>query len=291
MIRIGPAGWSYVDWKGLVYPQPPGPGFDALSYLADFFDTIEINSTFYRPALPNVARSWTRRVSHNPDFKFTVKLHRTFTHDRELAGANDHGTVRSCLDPLVDTSRLGALLLQFPWSFKNCAANRDYLAAVLEKFRDYPQAVELRHASWNRPAVYQSLARRSIALCNIDQPVLADSIGPSAITTSPVGYIRLHGRNYENWFKQGVGVAERYDYLYSPEELREWIVNIREVSKSARDTYVIANNHFRGQAIVNALEIKAELSGEKVHGPLSLLAEYPRLSDTLFSGEHVLPDS
>jgi uncharacterized protein YecE (DUF72 family) len=287
VIRIGPAGWSYVDWKGLVYPQPQRPGFDPLRYLADFFDTIEINSTFYRPALPNVARSWTRRVSHNPDFKFTVKLHRNFTHDRQLTGVIDHDTVRSSLDPFVETSRLGALLLQFPWSFKNCAANRDYLAALLELFQDYPQVVELRHASWNRPAVYQSLTRRSVALCNIDQPVFADSIGPSAITTSPVGYIRLHGRNYENWFKEGAGVTERYDYLYSPEELREWIVNIREVAKRARDTYVIANNHFRGQAIVNALEIKAALFGEKVRGPLSLLAEYPRLSDSLFSGEEV----
>jgi uncharacterized protein YecE (DUF72 family) len=175
--------------------------------------------------------------------------------------------------------------LQFPWSFKNSAVNRDYLAVLLERFRDYSQVVELRHASWNRPAVYQSLARRAIALCNIDQPVFADSIGPSAVTTSQVGYIRLHGRNYQNWFREGAGAAERYDYLYSVEELREWIDNIREVSRNARETYVIANNHFRGQAIVNALEIKAELAGEKVQGPSSLLAEYPRLRDCLLSNE------
>ena len=287
MIRIGPAGWSYVDWKQLVYPQSPGPRFDPLSYLAGFFDTIEINSTFYRPALHTIARSWATRVSHNPNFKFTIKLHRKFTHERELVGAEDDDAVRNALDPLVEASRLGALLLQFPWSFKNSAQNRDYLANLLERFTDYPQVIELRHGSWNRPAIYQSLTRRSIALCNIDQPVFAHSIGPSAITTSPIGYIRLHGRNYENWFKDGAGVAERYDYLYSIEELREWIANIREVSKRARDTYVIANNHFRGQAIVNALEIKAELSGEKVHGPTSLLAEYPRLRDCLLSSDEV----
>jgi len=283
VIRVGPAGWSYVDWKQLVYPQDPGPGFDPLGYLAGFFDTIEINSTFYRPALKAVARSWAERVSHNSNFKFTVKLHRKFTHERELVGPEDEQGVRAALDPLMEAERFGALLLQFPWSFKNTAGNRSYLAGLLETFRDYPQVVELRHSSWDRLAIYQSLARRSIALCNIDQPIFADSIGPSAVITSPIGYIRLHGRNYQNWFKDGAGAAERYDYLYSAEELRAWIDNIREVSKKARETYVIANNHFRGQAIVNALEIKAELAGEKVWGPSSLLKEYPRLRDHLLS--------
>lgn len=277
MIRIGPAGWSYADWKNLVYPANSGSSFDPLGYLASFFDTIEINSTFYRIATGSTAVSWVSRVAHNSQFKFTVKLHRNFTHARELVVAEDEGGVRATLDPLAESARLGALLLQFPWSFKNSSLNRAYLASLLERFRNYPLAAELRHSSWLRPAVYQSLHRRAVALCNIDQPLFANSIEPSSTTTSPLGYVRLHGRNYENWFKENAGVVERYDYLYSLEELREWVDNIRLISKSARDTYIVANNHSRGQAIVNALEIKAQITGEKVPVPGSLLEEYPRL--------------
>jgi uncharacterized protein YecE (DUF72 family) len=276
MIRIGPAGWSYADWKNLVYPTNPGSGFDPLGYLASFFDTIEINSTFYRTATTTAARSWARRVAHNPNFKFTVKLHRDFTHAR-LSAEAEIPAIRAVLDALAESDRLGALLSQFPWSFRNDSANRPYLADLLGCFGDYPLAVELRHASWSRPAVYQSLERRAVALCNIDQPVFLDSVEPSVVTTSPLGYVRLHGRNYENWFKENVGVLERYDYLYSKEELKEWIDRIRRISGTTRETYVIANNHARGKAIVNALEIRAELTGEKVSIPDQLLLEYPRL--------------
>jgi len=277
MIRIGPAGWSYADWKNLVYPANAGSSFDPLSYLASFFDTIEINSTFYRTATTSAALAWASRVSHNPRFKFTVKLHRDFTHAREPGREEDVAAVRAVLDSLVESERLGALLIQFPWSFKNSPSTRPYLASLLERFRDYPLAVELRHASWARPAVYESLARRAVALCNIDQPLFFNSLEPSGVTTSSLGYVRLHGRNYENWFKESAGVVERYDYLYSLEELREWIDNIRQISMSSRETYVIANNHARGKAIVNALEIKADITGEKVSIPDQLLAEYPRL--------------
>jgi uncharacterized protein YecE (DUF72 family) len=276
MIRIGPAGWSYADWKNLVYPTNPGSGFDPLSYLASFFDTIEINSTFYRTATTIAALSWARRVAHNPGFKFTVKLHRDFTHAR-LAAEAEIPAIRAVLDALAESDRLGALLIQFPWSFRNNSANRPYLADLLGYFGDYPLAVELRHASWSRPSVYQSLERRAVALCNIDQPVFFNSLEPSAVTTSPLGYVRLHGRNYENWFKENIGVLERYDYLYSKEELKEWVDSIRRISGTTRETYVIANNHARGKAIVNALEIKAEITGEKVSIPDQLLFEYPRL--------------
>ena len=276
MIRIGPAGWSYADWKNLVYPANHGSSFDPLGYLASFFDTIEINSTFYRTATTAAALSWARRVEHNPNFKFTVKLHRDFTHAR-LTAETEIAAVRAVLDALAEAERLGALLLQFPWSFRNNAANRPYLANLLGCFESYPLAVELRHASWARPAVYQSLGRRTVALCNIDQPVFFNSVEPSDVTTSTLGYVRLHGRNYENWFKENVGVLERYDYLYSTEELREWVDNIRRISGTTRETYVIANNHARGKAIVNALEIKAEITGERVSVPDQLLAEYPRL--------------
>ncbi|HEX5735046.1 MAG TPA: DUF72 domain-containing protein [Blastocatellia bacterium] len=278
-IRVGPAGWSYDDWKGIVYPEKAGAKFDQLAYIATFFDTIEINSSFYRPPTSVMGKSWVRRTAHNQDFKFTAKLFQRFTHERGKATKADESAYRHGIDPLAVSGKLGALLLQFPWSFKNTDQNREYLSGLLERFKDYPEVVELRHSSWNEPDVYLELEERGVGFCNIDQPLFARSIEPSARATSKIGYVRLHGRNYENWFAENRSPADRYDYLYSPEELQPWVENIKRVSAQAKETYVITNNHFRGKGITNALEIKSELEGEKVAGPEPLLKEYPILKD------------
>jgi uncharacterized protein YecE (DUF72 family) len=276
-IRVGPAGWSYDDWKGRVYPAPPPRGFDALEYLAAYFDTIEINSSFYRPPSEKTTRSWVRRVGHNPAFRFTAKLYRVFTHERGTASAEDEKTFKQGIEPLAEATILGVLLIQFPWSFKNTPETQAYLTDLLEKFKEYPLVVEVRHASWNKEPIYSFLTERGVGFCNIDQPIFDRSIKPSSRVTASVGYVRLHGRNYENWFSEQADVAARYDYLYSPEELKPWIENIRAVSETAKDVYVVANNHFQGKGVTNALEIKAELSSEKVSVPEPLLETYPRL--------------
>jgi uncharacterized protein YecE (DUF72 family) len=280
-MRIGPAGWSYDDWKGLVYPAKAGSKFDQLAYIAGFFDTIELNSSFYRPPTAYMSKSWARRVAHNPDFKFTAKLYKAFTHERGEATEADDRAFRSGIDPLASAGKLGALLLQFPWSFKNTEADQEYLMGLIQRFKDYPLVVELRHASWNKPDIYQSFESLGVGFCNIDQPLFSRSIEPSARTTSKVGYVRLHGRNYENWFSESAKPADRYDYLYSPEELQPWVENIKKVAANAQETYVVTNNHFRGKGIVNALEIKAEIHGGKVPGPASLVEEYPRINESI----------
>lgn len=280
-IRVGPAGWSYQDWKGVVYPRGASSKFDGLAYLASFFDTLEVNSTFYRPPAAPTSQSWVKRVSTNPNFKFTVKLYKPFTHDRGKATEEDYLAYRQGVDPIAEAGKLGAVLIQFPWSFKNNEESRHYLSALLDRFDDYPLVVELRHASWNRPGIYRSFERRRVGFCNIDQPLFARSIKPSAHATSEVGYVRLHGRNYQNWFSESAAPADRYDYLYSRDELRPWIENIREVSRNANETFVITNNHFTGKGVVNALEIKAELTGRKVPAPATLLDAYPRLQETV----------
>jgi uncharacterized protein YecE (DUF72 family) len=150
----------------------------------------------------------------------------------------------------------------------------------LEQFSDYPLVLEVRHSSWNTPEVYEWLAERNVGICNIDQPVFAKSIRPQALTTSPIGYVRLHGRNYQNWFRDKAPPHERYNYLYSLDELDPWLVRIKEVAKQTRETYVITNNHFRGQGIVNAIEIKAALEEETQPAPEPLFKVYPRLSDS-----------
>jgi uncharacterized protein YecE (DUF72 family) len=284
IIRIGPAGWSYKDWEGIVYPQKPGKSFDPLEYLARFFDTIEINSSFYRPPAPTTTKAWATRVAANKKFVFTAKLHRLFTHERGKATKKDEKEYRQGMDVLAKAGKLGAVLLQFPWSFKNTTEDRIYLGKLLEKFSNYPLVLEVRHTSWNVPEVYEWIEKYGVGICNIDQPVFKKSIRPQALTTSPVGYVRLHGRNYKDWFREKAPRDERYNYLYSIDELDPWLVRIKEVAKETRETYVITNNHFRGQAVVNALEIKAAVEEKRVTAPEPLFKVYARL------GESAKPD-
>jgi uncharacterized protein YecE (DUF72 family) len=280
-IRIGPAGWSYADWRGRVYPESAGSKFDTLALVAKYFDTAEINSSFYHPPTPETARSWLRRIEPNPDFVFTAKLYRAFTHERGKATVEDEKLYRDGIDPLMQAGKLGAVLIQFPWSFKNEGDERIYLNELVERFKDYPLVVELRHESWNNPRILQSLEDLGVGLCDIDQPQFANSIKPSAEVTSPIGYIRLHGRNYQNWFREEANVVERYDYLYSNDELDPWVERIKQVADKAKQTFVITNNHARGQSLVNAFEILARLEEERVPGPAKLIETYPRLSESV----------
>ena len=279
-IHIGPAGWAYKDWEGVVYPRKPGAKFDPLEYLARFFNTIEINSSFYRPFTASTAKSWIERVAGARDFMFTAKLHRVFTHDRGKATANDEKQVREGMDTLRSAGKLGALLLQFPWSFKNTDDERVYLAKLLAQFRDYPLVLEIRHSSWNNPQIYEWLEELSVGVCNVDQPLFTKSIKPADLTTSQVGYVRLHGRNYQDWFREKAPRDDRYNYLYSIDELEPWITRIKEIAAKTKESYVITNNHFRGQAVVNALEIKATLAEEKVPAPTPLFQKYPALLES-----------
>ena len=279
-IYIGPAGWAYKDWEGVVYPRKPGAKFDPLEYLARFFNTIEINSSFYRPFTESTAKSWVGRVTAARDFMFTAKLHRVFTHERGKATAEDEKLVREGMDALHGAGKLGALLLQFPWSFKNTDDERVYLAKLLERFRDYPLVLEIRHSSWNNPQIYEWLEELSVGVCNVDQPLFAKSIKPADLTTSQVGYVRLHGRNYQDWFREKAPRDDRYNYLYSMDELEPWITRIKEIAAKTKESYVITNNHFRGQAVVNALEIKATLAEQMVSAPAPLFQKYPQLNDS-----------
>ena len=277
-IRVGPAGWSYEDWAGIVYPARRPREFHEATYLAEFFDTIELNVTFYRPVTAAMARGWLSKVAANPRFLFTAKLWQQLTHERELTAENIHA-VRPALEALADAGKLGAVLAQFPWSFKNTEENRDYLERLVERFRDLPVVVEVRHASWNERGFYEWLAERGVGFCNIDQPVIGRSLAPSGRATAPAGYVRLHGRNYEEWFResQDASGAERYNYLYSVEELMPWAERIRQVAEGAEQTFVITNNHFHGKAVTNALQLIHLLTGRRVKAPRPLVARYPEL--------------
>ena len=255
-IRIGPAGWSYTDWEKVVYP-PHGSKFDHLAYLASFFDTIEINSPFYRIPPPTHAKSWVRRVAANPDFMFTTKVFRGFTHEKAALAPDDVAAFRNYLDPLMDAGRLGAILLQFPWSFRNTPETREKLTELFTAFADYPKALEVRHSTFQTKEMLGFLEEHDVAWVNVDQPLFDNSVKPADTVTGPLAYARFHGRNYEKWFAHEES-WERYNYLYSKEELEPWVKRIESMAKE-KDAYVITNNHFRGQAIVNAVDLEASL--------------------------------
>src|SRR5260370_2518897 len=218
-IRIGPAGWSYADWAGIVYPARKPRGFHEAAYLAEFFDTIEINTSFYQPPRAQHCRQWIARVSANPRFLFTAKLWQKFTHEPH-AGEEEARAVREGFDVLRAAGKLGAVLLQFPFSSHRSEENTAYLKNLLKRFADYPLVVEVRHATWNDKAFYAMLHERGVGFCNIDQPVIGRSMKPSERATSRFAYVRLHGRRYDSWFSDDPAMppSERYNYLYSQEE-------------------------------------------------------------------------
>ncbi len=277
-IRVGPAGWSYDDWAGIVYPTRKPKGFHEAAYLAEFFDTIEINTSFYQPLRPAFAVQWLERVAANSRFMFTAKLWQKFTHETG-ATAEDERAVHEGFDPLARAGKLGAVLLQFPFSFHRTPENIAYLKKLLKTFGDYPLAVEVRHATWNDKEFFALLHESGVGFCNIDQPVIGRSMKPTERSTARVGYVRLHGRRYDTWFSDDplVPPEERYNYLYKEDELEPWAERIRHVAQHSASTFVITNNHYQGKAIVNALQLIHLLTGNKVKVPEPLRHHYPQL--------------
>jgi len=288
-IHIGVAGWSYKDWDGIVYPPQLKKSKHPVEYLAQYFDLIEINTSFYGHIRPEWGKLWCRKASAvNPDFLFTAKLNKAFTHSPLSVlestsastirpGIDDERLAKEGLDSIAGQGMLGALLMQFPISFKNTNENRDYLESLLQRFREYPVAIEVRHDSWSNENILRYFGEKGVAFCNIDQPKLGKSIRPSDHVTSTIGYIRLHGRNYDQWFEHEKS-EDRYNYLYTEKELAGWKDKVENVAKKAKVTFVVANNHFQGKAAVNALELKHMTTNKPVKAPDVLVRHYPVLS-------------
>lgn len=285
LIKIGTAGWSYKDWDGIVYPASFKKDRHPVEYLAQYFDLIEINSSFYGHIKPEIGMLWCRKArAVNKHFIFTAKLNKGFTHSPvaviESTSAatirphsDDEKLAKEGLDSLANEGMLGALLAQFPISFKNTNENRDYLETVISRFKQYPLVIEVRHSSWNNEGTLRYFAKMGIAFCNIDQPRLGLAIGPTEYVTSPLAYVRLHGRNYDKWFDSD-SRDDRYNYLYSEQELRGWKQHIVNIAKKAQVTYVVTNNHFEGKAAVNALQLKHLITEHPVKIPPQLLKHY-----------------
>ncbi len=276
-VLVGVAGWSYQDWKGVVYPRRER---NNLSFMARFLDCVEINSSFYRPFSARVAEKWLRDVSRNERFTFAAKLWSRFTHEvNEPYPDSAVDGVREGFAALQDAGRLSGILIQFPFHFRDARANRERLRRIAEDFAGFPGILEVRDDSWARPEALEFISGLKLSIACLDMPLTHRSFREKAVVTGPIGYLRLHGRNYETWFSKEAGRDDRYNYLYSDEELGSVLERIERLRDMAERAVVIWNNHYRGQAVVNALESLHRIRGERVEVPPLLAETYPRLRE------------
>lgn len=285
-IYIGTAGWSYKDWIPAFYPKSQTPKFDWLEYYSQFFNCVEVNSTYYAYLSPKIAEGWVRKVEGVDNFLFAVKLHQDFTHIRKFGDENINA-MQAILAPLAQEGRLGEILLQFPYSFAYNQPAIEYITKLAEVFDKYNKVIEVRHASWMNNEAVKVFNDADITFCSIDQPQIGKSIKFQPVITSDKMYIRFHGRNKEAWVKSinSYGKAqpaddanERYRYLYSPGELVEIQEVINKLKEKVKEIYIIMNNHPGGNAIANAFELIHFLEEKsKVKIPETTLLAYPRL--------------
>ena len=290
-LRIGTSGWNYPSgrgtWNGVFYP-PRRAKLDELAYYAEHFDTVEINTTFYGQPKAVVAQSWVDRTPEG--FEFSLKLFRELTHTK---GAGLPPLDTACIDeyrrgiePLARSGKLGAVLAQFPPSFKQSPESLAYLDGLLERLKEYPVAVELRHRTWS-DGFSETLAllnSRRAALAQIDEPKFKLSIRQNQLPNiTGFYYMRLHGRNAAQWWKHDKA-EDRYNYLYSEAELKGISATAGAAKRLVKKFYLYFNNHFAAKAVVNAVMIKRQL-GEPVTGvyPPAFVERYPETASIVIT--------
>jgi uncharacterized protein YecE (DUF72 family) len=277
-LRIGTSGWNYPSgkgtWNGVFYPPSRGrpKHFDELAFYARHFNTVEVNSTFYGQPRAEVSKAWASRTPAG--FEFSVKLYRKFTHPKmvefEPATVFDIDEFKRGVDPIASAGKLGALLAQFPPSFKSDAASLEYLNTLLSAFSGYQLAVELRHRSWSDTfgQTLSLLKEHGAAFVQIDEPKFKLSIAQNQLPNIPTFYyMRLHGRNAAQWWTHEKP-EDRYNYLYSEQEISEFVETIDAARAIVRKAYVYTNNHFSAKSVANAAMIKKQL-GEPLGGDYS----------------------
>ena len=262
-VLIGTSGYSYADWVGPVYPAGTRP-VDYLGEYAKRFALTELNFSYYRQP---TAAGLRQTAAKTPEgFLFTIKAHKSLTHER--AGnwqtqaerfAEALSGLQAQKDPIhgAGTNRLAGVLLQFPYSFHYTQENRRYLASLTDALEDLRLFVEFRNAEWDSESVWREMERRQLGLVIPDLPSLNGLPRTPPRMTAPWGYVRFHGRNAANWWN-GTNVS-RYDYLYSEEELKEWVGPVQTLAKEAEAVIVTFNNHFGGQAVQNAEQFSSML--------------------------------
>jgi uncharacterized protein YecE (DUF72 family) len=254
MIKLGTSGFSYDDWIGPVYPQQL-PRYAWLEYYAERFETVELNVTYYRVPGEKVIAGWADRTPE--EFVYSVKAHRSLTHERDEPGFKSFA---DALSPLIQAGKLACVLAQFPHSFHPDPDNRAYLRQMRDGLAELPVVIEFRDSAWISEETFADLKSMSFGFCCVDEPQLKGLMPSVAVTTGPVAYVRLHGRNAEKWWRHE-HAWERYDYTYQVPELEAWVPRIKELDREAPLTLVYANNHYRGQSVDTIRKLETLLVG------------------------------
>lgn len=254
MILVGTAGYSYQDWIGPVYPAGTKKGQMLEHYAREFMFT-EVNSTYY--AIPNQYMIWNMVQKVPAGFQFVVKAHRSMTHERAADEAT-YAQFLEALQPLIEAGKLGGILAQFPYSFHYNNAHAEYLRRMAGYFAGMPVAVEFRNQQWINEDTFEILRREGLAYVCVDEPDIRGLVSPVTILTADIGYVRFHGRNAAKWYNHQEAY-ERYNYLYTAEELAEWTPRIRELAAKTARVFVSLNNHYQGQAVKNARMLREML--------------------------------
>jgi len=257
VLYVGTAGFSYADWRGVFYPENI-KSEDFLTYYSEHFPFVELDYTYYRQPSASSMQKMAAKVPDN--FKFTVKAHRTMTH--EIPSREDidleFDVFKQGILPMRDSGKLACVLFQFPWSFKPSTSNVQYVLSLKERMPYSEVVVEFRNSLWASQDTCKYLSGKGIGFCCMDEPDLRGLFPRVSWVTSEIGYLRFHGRNKEKWFNHKE-TTERYDYLYSDDELKSWLPGILEMVEKSKDMYVVFNNCHRGQAATNALRMKEML--------------------------------
>jgi len=264
---IGVAGWSYPDWQELLAVGKAGRQAAELEILAGAFDLIEMTSSYFHPVEAKASRDWLRRIEHNPRLRFTARLWNDLVRQRSRIMVADVRMVKRGMEPLLESRRLVALVMQFSRSFRYSDSSQERIVELLDWFIEYPLVVEVHHRSWQQSDLMRILRQRGVAVAQIDQP--QDSTGSrfeGNVPGTPV-YFRLDGRNRQSWLQEDAGRDERFDYYYSRDELEALIPRMAALQNQAPACYVAFNNYPRGQAIANAAEMSLAFTGKKAQLP------------------------
>jgi uncharacterized protein YecE (DUF72 family) len=254
VILLGTSGYSFSDWIGPFYPRGT-ESRQMLGYYARHFMTVEVNATYYRIPPPATMAAMERKTP--PGFEFVVKANQEMTHARRLEKDLYDSFLRS-LEPLRAAGKLSGVLAQFPYAFHRSDEGEGFLRSLRGRIPGLPLFVEFRHDSWIREDTFRFLEEEGLGYVSVDEPALPGLVPPIARITGQSGYVRFHGRNRDNWWAsgrdgaRGGGAVDRYDYLYSESELREWADKIREMSAKTAKTFVFFNNCHVGQAATGA---------------------------------------
>lgn len=274
-VFVGMGGWDLPPFYQYFYPPKAKKGFRKLEYYSQFFDSVEINVTFYNTALtPDHARQWLSDVAVNKDFVFTVKLFQGFTHTFEATN-DDVRAIHRLLEPIAAAGKLGGLVMQFPYSFASIPERRNYLVHLSRVFYPYRKFVELRHASWNTPSVHTLFQENDLHLVNVDLPPMKQHMPFMSTAWHGTAYFRMMGRNLRAWNRPELG--ERYNYYYDEKELADLLGRVKRLTGRSNNVFVVFHNDPEANSLVNGFQLRHLIRKPPVLVPQGMIQAFPEL--------------